>query len=130
MSQFHYPYPFTWDPTPLQQGSPTVVNRGRNEIGSRDFFLSGNRTQPSSASIMSSFGMDIGVPSDASGRPLSGGPLRLLATPTFDYEGFFYTGGVFCVGAHQRRRPVVSRGVRRARRLRPRDRWATVSDPP
>ena len=93
--QFRYPYPFTWDPTPLQQGSPTIVNRGRNEIGSRDFFLSSNRTQPSSASIVSSFGMDLGIPRDDSGRPLSGGPLRLLATPTFDFTGFFYTGGVF-----------------------------------
>src|SRR6188472_1856647 len=92
--QFRYPYPFTWDPTPLQQGSPTINNRGRNELGSRDFYLASNRTQPSSASIMSSFGMDLGFPSDNSGRPLSG-PLRLLASPTFDFEGWFYTGGVF-----------------------------------
>jgi hypothetical protein len=92
--QFRYPYPFTWDPTPLQQGSPTIVNRGRNELGSRDFFLSSHRTQASSASIMSSFGMDLGVPSDDAGRLLTG-PLRLLATPYFDYEGFFYSGGVF-----------------------------------
>jgi hypothetical protein len=38
--------------------------------------------------------MDLGVPSDDAGRPLSG-PLRLLASPNFDYEGYFYTGGVF-----------------------------------
>jgi hypothetical protein len=92
--QFRFPYPFTWDPTPLQQGSPTINNRGLNELGSRDFYLASHRTQPSSASIMSSFGMDLGFPSDNSGRPLSG-PLRLLASPTFDFEGWFYTGGVF-----------------------------------
>jgi hypothetical protein len=92
--QFRYPYPFTWDPTPLQQGGPTVVNRGRNELGSRDFFLSSHRTQPSSASLMSSFGMDLGVPRSDSGAALTG-RLRLLATPYFDYDGFFYTGGVF-----------------------------------
>jgi hypothetical protein len=92
--QFRYPYPWTWDPDALQQGSPTIVNRGRNELGSRDFFLQSHRTQPSSASIISSFGMDLGVPSDNAGRPLTGA-LRLLATPYFDYEGFFYSGGVF-----------------------------------
>ncbi len=93
--QFRYPYPFTWDPTPLQQGSPTVINRGRNELGSRDIWLSSNRTQPSSASTMSSFGMDLGVPTDDSGRPFTSGPLRLTASPEFDFEGYFYTGGVF-----------------------------------
>ena len=92
--QFRYPYAFTFDPTPMQRGSPTIVNRGRNELGSRDFYLESHRTQPSSASIMSSFGMDLGVPSNDAGRPLTG-PLRLVATPYFDYEGFFYTGGVF-----------------------------------
>lgn len=91
---FAYPYSFTWDPTPLQQGNPTISNRGRNELGSRDFFLASHRTQSSSARIISSFGMDLGVPCDLSGRPVSG-PLHFGATPNFDYTGYFYTGGVF-----------------------------------
>ena len=91
---FERPYPFTFDPTPLQQGSPTINNRGMNALGSRDFFLSSNRTQSSSASIMSSFGMDVGTPCADSGRPVSG-PLMFMATPNFDFDGWFYTGGVF-----------------------------------
>jgi prolyl-tRNA synthetase len=33
---FRFPYPFTFDPAAAQSGSPTISNRGRNELGPRD----------------------------------------------------------------------------------------------
>jgi len=91
---FRPPYPFTYDPPIAQSGNPIIVNRGRNETGWRDFFLQSNSSNPSSALILTSFGMDAGVPRDSRNRLLTrNGELHI--SPIISYSTFFYSGGVF-----------------------------------
>jgi hypothetical protein len=91
---FETPYPFTFD-TSSQSGNPTVVNRGRPDLGTRDIFLQSHPSNPSTASIVSAFGMDAGAPVDNRGRPITGRS-QLLVDADFDYlNTFFYAGAVF-----------------------------------
>jgi hypothetical protein len=92
--RFEAPYPFTFD-TSSRAGSPTVVERGRNDLGTRDIYLQSHRTNPSSASIISAFGMDAGPPVDDRGRAITGRS-ELHIDASFDYlNTFFYAGAVY-----------------------------------
>src|SRR4051794_40141271 len=91
---FRPPYQFTFDPPAAQEGSPTVINRGRAGVGERAFFLQSNSSHPSSASILSSFGMMVGPPVDSRGRAIRGRS-ELAVTPFLDFGTFFYSGGTF-----------------------------------
>lgn len=91
---FRPPYPFTYDPPIAQSGNPITVNRGRNETGWRDFFLQGNSSHPSSALILTSFGMDAGVPRDSRNRLFTQDGI-LNVQPVVSYTTFFYSSGVF-----------------------------------
>jgi hypothetical protein len=83
---FNAPY-FTWDPPASSAGSPTVVQRGTGPLGTRGFFLQSNPSHPSSAEVVSSLGVDAGVAPP--------GRRELWIQGTFDYDTYFYSGGVF-----------------------------------
>ena len=89
------PYPLTWDPTPAATGGATVVNRGRNDLGTRDFFLSSARNNPSSATLLTSFGVDAGHPQDSGWGHVSNGSQLVVQPIVSVLNTFFYTGGVF-----------------------------------
>lgn len=91
---FTYPYPFTYDPPAIQSGGPTVINRGNNATGLRSFYLQSNSSRPSSALMLTSFGMDAGVPRDGRNRRFTTDS-ELVIEPTISYSTFFYSGGVF-----------------------------------
>jgi hypothetical protein len=92
---FTHPYDFTWDPTPAASGGPTVINRGSNDAGTRDFFLSSARNNPSRASLLTSFGVWAGNPRNTGFGPV-GDPCELSVQPSFDVLGtFFYSSGAF-----------------------------------
>ena len=83
---FAFPYPFTFDPPAMSAGGPRVINRGWNDRGTRDFHLASNQQAPSSARLLTSFGMDAGAaPRDS----------VLSVQPVVDYSAYFYSGGVF-----------------------------------
>jgi hypothetical protein len=92
---FRFPYPLTFDPSPASTGGPTVVNRGRNDLGTRDFFLSSAPRNRSSATLLSSFGVDAGNPRNTGfGNPHEGSVLSIA--PTFDVlNTFFFSSGTF-----------------------------------
>jgi hypothetical protein len=85
----------TWDPTPLQSGGPTVVNRGLPLPGHgwRSYTLRNNPTRASSAEILTSFGCDAGFPLDDHGAPLAGSAIDLAVIPLFSFSSFFFNGG-------------------------------------
>lgn len=85
MPTFRAPYPFQWG-TIAQSGSPRVVDRSRPDIGSLDFFLQSNASNPSSAHLITSYGMDLGTAPAAR---------QIFVAPTFDFSTFFYSGGTF-----------------------------------
>jgi hypothetical protein len=92
---FTRPYPLTWDPPAAVAGGPTVINRGSNDRGTRDFFLSSARNNPSQASLLTSFGVDAGRPRNTGWGPV-GDPCELSVQPQFDVLGtFFYSSGSF-----------------------------------
>ena len=85
MPTFRPPYPFRWGSI-AQSGSPRVVDRSRPDIGSLDFFLQSNSGNPSSAHLITSYGMDLGTARAAR---------EIFVVPTFDFSTFFYTSGIF-----------------------------------
>lgn len=88
MTTFRPPYPLLWDSPIAQQGSPGIGSHGiYNPTGRLYFGMSTNLSNPSSAFLIHSFGMDAGVPSRAG--------LSLVITPLVDYSGFFYSQGTF-----------------------------------
>ena len=92
---FTAPYPLTYDPSPAQSGNPTIT-RGRGpEIGQLHFDLSSNQSQPSSAHVLSSFGMEVGTPRDVITQRIIVGASELNVDPLSTIRGFFYTGGAF-----------------------------------
>ena len=87
MPPFTPPYPLTWESPITQSGSPSIGVHG-SVNGRRLFFgMSTNGTKPSSAFLITSFGMDAGAPTRAG--------LRLLIDTTLDFTGFFYSSGSF-----------------------------------
>lgn len=85
MPTFSPPYPFRWGSI-AQSGSPRVVDRSRPAGGTLDFFLQSNAGNPSSAHLITSYGMDIGTARAAR---------EIVVAPTFDFDTFFYSGGTF-----------------------------------
>src|SRR6185369_10040308 len=76
-----------------QGGSPTVVDRSRQDRGLLDFFLQTNPDHPSSARLLTSVWFDAGIPGD--GRRRFTVPSQLAVAPLFDFSSFFYAGGTF-----------------------------------
>lgn len=85
MPTFRPPYPFSWGSI-AQSGNPRVIDRSRPAGGTLDFFLNSNAGNPSSAHLITSYGMDIGTARAAR---------EILVAPTFDFETYFYSGGTF-----------------------------------
>lgn len=94
MPTFRRPYPFTFDPAAVTSGAPIVINRGVPSIATRDFVLESNRSGPSSAELVTSFGADAGVAHDIWNMPGTAAT-QLSVVATFDFDSVIFASGVF-----------------------------------
>jgi hypothetical protein len=98
MPEFTPPYAFTFDPPATTSGRPTVINRGFAPRGFRDFVLQSDHDRPSTADLITSFGVDAGVAGDIWNMP--GVPAeRLAVTAWFDFGSLIFADGVLASAA-------------------------------
>jgi hypothetical protein len=86
--QFRPPFALAFNPPVVTGGSPTVVNRGLS------FTLASNGTAPSSANLLSSVGVNVGIPRDFDGRALTA-PSQLNLDISYNTRGFAFSNGLF-----------------------------------
>lgn len=88
------PFALSFQPAPSLLGSPVFADRTDPTRCKLAFSLTSNPSGPSSAMVLRSIGLDLGVPRDARNLPLrTRSPLSVA--PRFDFDSFFFTRSVF-----------------------------------